>query len=129
MMSDYWIVVTVHPEDRMTGQFDKCYTSFRNSIVQHASLLPPPTPQHKLQTLHPNATLHYKQFSKPQINKTQNLATSYSSFPHWHTQIIQGYAIARKVFRRPVATKSRVQSQTIGCGICAEQSGKEVCAK
>jgi hypothetical protein len=87
MMSDYWIVVTMHPEDPMTGQFDKCFTRFRNSTTYFS----PPTPKkHKLQNFYPNATLHHKQFSEPQIDKTQNSATMYRPFPQWHFHITQG---------------------------------------
>ena len=67
-MLDYWTVVTMHSEDPMTGQFDKYFTRFRNS-AERVSSLPTPKKKHKLQILHPNATLHHKQFSKPQINK------------------------------------------------------------
>jgi len=28
MTSDYWIVVTMHPEDHMTGQCNKYFTRF-----------------------------------------------------------------------------------------------------
>ena len=89
-------------------------------------LFPPHAPpkNYKLQNFHPNATLHHKQFSKPQINKTQNSATFYSSFPQWHSHIIQGACHRSQGFRRPLTTKSRIQSQTIGCGICAEQKAK-----
>ena len=86
-MSDYWTVVTMHPEDPMTAQFDKCFTRFRNSTACFSP--PPPKKNHKLLNFHLNATLHHKQFSKPQINKTQNSSMIYSSFPQWQTQIIQ----------------------------------------
>jgi len=43
MMSDYWIVVTMHPEDPMTGQFDKCFTRFHNSTALFSCPPPPQT--------------------------------------------------------------------------------------
>ena len=93
-MSDYWIVVTMHSEDPMPGQFDKYFTRFRNCTGCFSCSLSP-TPKHKLQNFHSNATLrtlnlHHKQFSKTQIHKTQNSAKIYISVPQRHTQTIQG---------------------------------------
>jgi hypothetical protein len=90
MMSDYWIVVTMHHEDPVTGQFDKYFTRFRNCTACFSCPLPL-RPTHKLKNFHLNAAfqtlskLHHKQLSKQQFHKNQNSATMYSSFSQRHT--------------------------------------------